>query len=131
MAIMGTRRLFLVSIIIVGIAWSLSVIAQSDAISLSHPAIQYSRPSNDPVGVLLRRPDGISRLTSEGPSGYLRAILNTLDVPVSSQIMVFSKGSVQSTIIAANNPRGRVIRRDGRSDSSISAGVCCDIRAAT
>ena len=102
---MSTRRPFLVALVVVGIAWTLSVIAQSEDIQPSHPAIQYSRPSADPVGVLLRRPDAISRLTSEGPSGYLRAILGALDIPVSSQIMAFSKGSVQSTIIGAKNPR--------------------------
>lgn len=88
------------------LAGALSIAAQqSDAIELTHPAIQYSRPSRDPVARLLTRPDGITRLTSEGPSGYLRSILQALDVPVSSQIMVFSKGSVQSTIIDATNPR--------------------------
>jgi len=102
---MRTRRPFLVSLVVIGIAWTLSVLAQSEDIQASHPAIQYSRPANDPVGALLRRPDAISRLTSEGRSGYLRAILDALDISTSSQIMVFSKGSVQSAIIAANNPR--------------------------
>ena len=82
-----------------------SVVAQSDDIQPGHPAIQYSRAANDPVAGLLRRPEGVSRLTSEGPSGYLRSILGALDIPVSSQIMVFSQGSVQSAIIRANNPR--------------------------
>jgi hypothetical protein len=102
---MRIRRPFLVSLVGVVIAWSLSVIAQSDDIQPSHAAIQYSRPSSDPVAVLIRRPEGTSRLTREGPSGYLRSVLNALDVPVSSQIMVFSKGSVQSAIIGADNPR--------------------------
>jgi hypothetical protein len=90
---------------LIATAWAFSVAAQSDDIQLTHPAIQYSRPSNDPVAGLLRRPEGVSRLTSEGPSGYLRSVLDALDVPVSSQIMVFSKGSVQSALIGANNPR--------------------------
>jgi hypothetical protein len=92
-----------VGFVVTGLVWTLSVVAQSDDIPPSHPAIQYSRPANDPVGMLLRRPDAVSRLTSEGPSGHLRAILGALDVPVSSQIMVFSQGS--SAIIRANNPR--------------------------
>jgi len=86
--------------------WTLSVVtAQTDDIELSHPAIQYSRPSNDPVAALLHRPDAVSRLTSDGPSGYLRSILAALEIPESSQIMVFSKGSVQSSRIEAGNPR--------------------------
>jgi hypothetical protein len=102
---MSTRRPFLTSLVVIGTAWTLAVVAQSDEIQPSHPAIQYSRPSNDPVGVLLRRPEAVSGLTSNGPSSYLRSILGALDIPVSSQIMVFSKGSVQSAIIDADNPR--------------------------
>ena len=99
------RRPLLLSLVIMGIAWTLSLVAQSDDILPSHPAIQYSRASNDPVAVLLRRPEAVSRLTSDGPSGHLRSLLGALDIPVSSQIMVFSKGSVQSGIIEASNPR--------------------------
>jgi hypothetical protein len=102
---MATRRPLLFALAGMGIAWTLSVVAQSDDILPSHPAIQYSRASNDSVAALLRRPDAVSRLTSEGPSGHLRSLLGALDIPVSSQIMVFSKGSVQSGIIEANNPR--------------------------
>ena len=102
---MSTRRPFLVSLVVIGIAWTLSLVAQSDEIQPTHAAIQYARASNDPVGTLLRRPDAVSRLTSEGPSGHLRSILGALDIPVSSQIMVFSKGSVQRALIGANNPR--------------------------
>jgi hypothetical protein len=103
---MRTRYSLLLAMAAMGMAWTLSIVtAQTDDIELSHPAIQYSRPSNDPVAALLRRPDAVSRLTSEGPSGYLRSILAALEIPESSQIMVFSKGSVQSSRIEANNPR--------------------------
>jgi hypothetical protein len=102
---MATRRPLRASLVVMAIAWMISVGAQSDDILPSHPAIQYSRASNNPVAVLLPRPEAVSRLTSEGLSGHLRSLLGTLDIPVSSQIMVFSKGSVQSGIIEANNPR--------------------------
>jgi len=46
-----------------------------------------------------------SRLVADGPSGYLAALLQALHVPVSSQILVFTKGSVQSRLIEAGNPR--------------------------
>ena len=102
---MSGRRGFLVALAVIGIAWTFSVVAQSDEVQPGHPAIQYSRASNDPVAELLRRPEAVSRLAREGPSGHLRTILDALDIPVSSQIMVFSKGSVQSAIIGATNPR--------------------------
>ena len=85
---------------------TLSLVAQQyDDIALTHPAIQYAKPSHDAAASLLQRPDDLARLTADGPSGYLRSILQALDVPVSSQIMVFSQGSVQSNRIAADNPR--------------------------
>ena len=103
---MRTRCSLLLAMGVLGMGWTLSVVtAQTDDIELSHPAIQYSRPSNDPVAALLHRPDAVSRLTSDGPSGYLRSILAALEIPESSQIMVFSKGSVQSSRIEAGNPR--------------------------
>lgn len=89
------------------LAWAAAVIGrpQLDEIDLTHPAIQYARAAADPVASFLRRENSVARLTSEGESGYLRSILRALDIPVSSQILVFSKGSVQSSRIHARNPR--------------------------
>jgi len=75
-----------------------------DVIDRNHAAIRYSEPSHDPIVSFLRTGTA-SRLSSEGPSGYLASLLRALDVPVSSQILVFSKGSVQSPLIDAHNPR--------------------------
>ena len=99
------RTPFLVPLVVMAIAWTLSLVAQSDDSQPGHPAIQYSRPSSDPVAVLLRSPKAVSGLSSDGPSGHLRSILGALDIPVSSQILVFTKGSVQSAIIGPDNPR--------------------------
>lgn len=79
-----------------------------------HPAIQYrTRPTNDPIAQLQARIDsGSVRLSPEGQSGILRSLLQALDVPVSSQIMVFSQGSVQSRLIEANNPRALFFNDD-------------------
>src|SRR5687768_4158546 len=38
-------------------------------------------------------------------SGYLKAVLKALDVPVSSQVLVFSKTSFQAPHISPGNPR--------------------------
>jgi hypothetical protein len=74
---------------------------------LQHPAIQYgTRPVSDPVAELNRKlQDGTVHLTFDGPSGYLRSVLNALDVPVESQIAVFVKDSVQAARISPGNPR--------------------------
>jgi len=76
--------------------------AQSD-----HPAIQYaSRPVRDPVSRLNQRiRTGTAQLKFSGRSGYLRSVLEALDVPVTSQLAVFAKNSLQARIISPQNPR--------------------------
>jgi hypothetical protein len=91
----------------VAVLWMVSILAgqQLDQLDRNHRAIDYSRPSNDPVAAWLKKGNAVARLKREGPSGHLRSLLDALDIPVSSQIMVFSQGSVQSRIIRADNPR--------------------------
>jgi hypothetical protein len=74
---------------------------------LDHPAIDYtSTPATDPVAQLIREiQQGRVQLSSDGPSGYLRSLLEALDVPVESQIAVFARDSVQRARITAANPR--------------------------
>ncbi len=73
----------------------------------AHPAIEYAaRPTTDPVAELNRRiRDGTTRLQYDGPSGYLRSVLDALNVPVESQMAVFVKDSVQAARISPGNPR--------------------------
>jgi hypothetical protein len=74
---------------------------------LDHPAINYkSTEPTDSVARLSRRlQDGSVRLKSDGPSGYLRSVLDALDVPIESQIAVFVPDSVQARRINPGNPR--------------------------
>jgi hypothetical protein len=44
-------------------------------------------------------------LTFDETSGYLRALLRALEVPVESQMLVFSQTSFQAPLININNPR--------------------------
>ena len=68
---------------------------------LDHPAIHYGyAPVHDPVASL-----DTKQLKFEGPSGYLRSVLDALHVPVESQIAVFSKTSLQAPLIEPHNPR--------------------------
>src|SRR5881275_1180200 len=56
------------------------------------PAIDYDRPTLDVVADLIRKvDDGSVTLRSDGAGGYLRSVLDALQVPVSSQSVVFSK----------------------------------------
>jgi hypothetical protein len=74
---------------------------------LEHPAIEYAtRPVSDSVAELNRKlQNGAVQLKFDGPSGYLKSVLNTLEVPVESQIAIFLKDSVQARRISVDNPR--------------------------
>lgn len=84
--------------------------AQSGAMfqaSIDHAAIGYtSRPSHDAIaGLNEQLARGDRRLTFDGPSGYLRSLLASLDIPVSSQTLVFSENSLQRAHISQKTPR--------------------------
>ncbi len=74
--------------------------------SLDHPAIEYARrTSADPVARVNERLEaGAIRLAFDD-TGYLRSVLQALNVPVESQLMVFSKTGVQAAYTSPANPR--------------------------
>ncbi len=60
------------------------------------PINYLDAPVNDPVAKLAEQLDsGESKLEWDEDRGYLPAILNALEIPVSSQTLVFSKTSLQ------------------------------------
>jgi hypothetical protein len=73
----------------------------------NHPAISYERaPVSDAVAQLnARLRAGDVTLESTGPSGYLQSLLKVLDIPIESQVLVFSKTSFQAARINPTNPR--------------------------
>jgi hypothetical protein len=72
-----------------------------------HPAIDYSSgPVRDPVSALNRRlQEGAGQLAFEGAGGYLRSVLAAFEIPIESQVVVFSQTSAQSSQINFHNPR--------------------------
>jgi hypothetical protein len=72
-----------------------------------HPAIDYHGGAlNDPISSLQREmASGAARLTFEGPQGFLRSLLAKLQVPVESQILLFSKTGIQHPFTTPENPR--------------------------
>jgi hypothetical protein len=87
--------------------------AQSDG-DYDHGLIAYSRTApTDAVARLQRRLDsGEITLEFEPRLGYLPAILRALNVPESSQSLVFSKTSFQFTQIAPDRPRALYFNDD-------------------
>jgi hypothetical protein len=74
---------------------------------LDGDVIRYlNTPPNDVVARLQRRLDeGSTRLSFQEPHGYLLSVLQALNVPISSQTLVFSKTSSQQELISPSNPR--------------------------
>jgi hypothetical protein len=104
------RRALIAVAALAGIA-SLSVVsaqfADSFVASRDNPAIAYSTTvTNDRVARLNQRIlDGHARLTFDSRAGYLRSVLDMLEVPVESQVTTFAKNSFQADLIALDNPR--------------------------
>jgi hypothetical protein len=72
-----------------------------------HPAIDYrGTPLADVVTGLQRDlSSGAATLAFEGQQGYLRALLTRLDVPVESQVLLFSKTGIQHPFTDPEHPR--------------------------
>jgi hypothetical protein len=94
------------------LAWIVSIVFVSaqrihPSLIRNHPAIAYATaPVSDPVARLnARLQRGEVTLEKNGPSGYLTSVLAALDVPIDSQMLVFSKTSFQAPRINPKNPR--------------------------
>jgi hypothetical protein len=78
--------------------------------SIDDPAIAYAlRPTTEAVSALARdMAAGTAKPAFEpvpSGSGYLRGVLDALDVPIESQILVFTKTGVQRRLTGPLNPR--------------------------
>lgn len=74
--------------------------------SLDDPAIGYTGETRDAVSLLRGRLEkGQTQLEWSEKFGYLESVLKELHVPVSSQMLVFSKTSLQIAKISPEHPR--------------------------
>ncbi len=70
------------------------------------PIDYHNAPVNDPVAQLEAKLDsGQVTLAYDTRHGYLKSVLEQLDIPISSQTLVFSKTSMQLHRISPNRPR--------------------------
>jgi hypothetical protein len=71
------------------------------------PAVAYSTTllNNAVVEVNKKIQDGTVQLAFDGRSGFLRSALEALQIPVDSQLLVFSRASLQRRRISEQNPR--------------------------
>jgi len=75
--------------------------------SINHPAIKYLTADTDTVVDRLNQKlrDGAARLVYNEKTGYLKSVLDLLQVPVESQVMVYTQTSLQAQHIKMTNPR--------------------------
>jgi hypothetical protein len=105
------RHIFFICLQIAALAWGAAVLASAQfsdaAFELEHPAVAYAtRATTDRVASLNRRLEsGDARFQFDTLTGYLKPLLDALDIRVDSQIAVFSKTSLQSDRISPRNPR--------------------------
>ena len=70
------------------------------------PISYYESESHDPVAKLLQQiKSGEKVLVADSKGDYLPSVLQALDIPVSSQCLVFSKTSLQLSHIGPSTPR--------------------------
>jgi hypothetical protein len=72
------------------------------------PAIGYSTTTtldNVVVDANRKLAEGTLRLRFDGRSGFLQSALDALGIPVDSQLLVFSRASLQRKLITEQNPR--------------------------
>jgi hypothetical protein len=103
-------RLSRISIAAAGLACGAAAIAglqSSYLLPLDNDAIQYEKaPVSDPVSRLKARLDaGETQLKFEDEYGYLRSVLEELNLSTDSQVLVFSKTSFQAPRISPRTPR--------------------------
>jgi len=66
-----------------------------------HPAIDYRGTTASDVVTRV----AVSGLAFDGTQGYLRSVLAALDIPIESQVLLFSKTGIQHQFTNPQNPR--------------------------
>jgi hypothetical protein len=79
----------------------------TDRVPFGRPPIDYFSPTtDDAVSRLQQKIDsGQLTLNADGERGYLNAVLQALNVPVSSQLLVFSKTARVPRLVTPRTPR--------------------------
>jgi hypothetical protein len=79
--------------------------APSPLIYKPEPVTYLAETTNAVARLQDRIDSGQTRLTFDARHGYLRSVLDELDIPLASQMLVFSKSSAQMGGIAPDKPR--------------------------
>ncbi|MGP0071190.1 MAG: hypothetical protein ACLPWF_04565 [Bryobacteraceae bacterium] len=76
-------------------------------VPLDDPAIQYAAPASDTIARLEKQLESGKAKLDYAPNGlgYLPAVLKALDINIDSQVLVFSRTSIQTSHISPRTPR--------------------------
>src|SRR3984957_14770254 len=76
-------------------------------VPLDDPAIQYAGPVSDPIAQLEKQLESQKLKLDYAPNGwgYLPAVLKQLNINIDSQVLVFSRTSIQTSHISPRTPR--------------------------
>lgn len=76
-------------------------------VPLDDPAIEYAGPVSDPIAKLEPQLENGKTKLDYAPNGwgYLPAVLKQLDINIDSQVLVFSRTSIQNQRISPRTPR--------------------------
>ncbi len=89
-----------------GIALAALALSTGVALAQSAPVLDDAGSPLDPIAALQRQIDaGQTVLEYEEQHGYLISLLEALDIPVSSQGLIFSRTSLQTNLITPWTPR--------------------------
>lgn len=101
------RAALIAGLVMLSVAFAFGDYKEAFAPDIDSPPIEYgTRPTTDAISRLnLQIQQGKVHLKFDDQQGYLRSVLEALDVPIQSQLAVFSKTSFQMYRISPSNPR--------------------------
>jgi hypothetical protein len=110
--------------------WLVAQFDEMRMLPLDDPAIGYSKGQvrNSASALQSKIRSGEIKLKSDFDHGYLEAVLKALNVPVSSQLLEFSKTSLQSSKIGPRMPRA-IYHTDDVSVAWVRGGDAIEIAA--
>jgi hypothetical protein len=104
-----SRRVPFLAVFFLAATWVLADrLEDTFYIPLDNPAIRYAQPTTeDPVARLEKRIESgqIKLDFAPNDTGYLASVLQTLGISTDSQVLVFSKTSIQTAHISPRTPR--------------------------
>lgn len=112
-------------------AAALLLAARADEAPYELPPVNYSasKPANAVSRLQARLSSGGATLLRDDSSGHLKSLLELLDIPVSSQTLVFSKTSFQRHRISPRSPRA-IYFNDDVYVGSVRGGEVLEVSAA-